>query len=63
MCFMFNSNKTGNLFILFSSLVSWLVLTEIFPVGIKGRAVSIATIFNWGTNIIISSTFLDVIGK
>eukprot|EP00112_Aurelia_sp_Birch-Aquarium-sp1_P016629 Seg3788.2 transcript_id=Seg3788.2/GoldUCD/mRNA.D3Y31 product="Solute carrier family 2 facilitated glucose transporter member 12" protein_id=Seg3788.2/GoldUCD/D3Y31 len=43
--------------------MSWLVLTEIFPVGIKGRAVAIATIFNWGTNILISMTFLEIIGK
>jgi len=41
--------------------ISWLILTEIFPVGIKGRAVATATVFNWGTNIITSLTFLDVI--
>lgn len=41
--------------------VSWLLLSEIFPAGIKGRAVSIATILNWGTNLIVSLTFLDML--
>ncbi|XP_065061741.1 solute carrier family 2, facilitated glucose transporter member 12-like [Rhopilema esculentum] len=43
--------------------MSWLILTEIFPVGVKGRAVAAATVFNWGTNILISMTFLEVIGS
>lgn len=44
-------------------VVSWLLLSEIFPAGIKGRAVSIATILNWGTNLIVSLTFLDMLSK
>ncbi|XP_022097038.1 solute carrier family 2, facilitated glucose transporter member 10-like [Acanthaster planci] len=40
--------------------VTWLVLSEIFPVGIRGRASSLATVFNWGTNVLVSLTFLDV---
>ncbi|XP_074642959.1 solute carrier family 2, facilitated glucose transporter member 10-like isoform X2 [Tubulanus polymorphus] len=38
----------------------WLILSEIFPSTIKGRAISLVTIFNWGTNLIISLTFLHV---
>lgn len=41
--------------------VSWLLLSEIFPAGIKGRAFSIATILNWGTNLMVSLTFLDML--
>lgn len=43
--------------------MSWLLLTEIFPTGIKGRAVAAASIVNWGTNIVVSMTFLEVIGS
>lgn len=41
--------------------VSWLLLSEIFPTGIKGRAFSIATVLNWGTNLVVSLTFLDML--
>lgn len=40
--------------------VTWLVLSEIFPAAIKGRAIAVATVFNWGTNLIVTFTFLDV---
>ena len=43
--------------------VTWLILSEIFPSSLKGRAISMATVFNWGTNLIISMTFLQVISK
>ncbi|KAK2562364.1 Solute carrier family 2, partial [Acropora cervicornis] len=42
-------------------VVSWLLLSEIFPAGIKGRAFSIATVLNWGTNLVVSFTFLDML--
>ena len=42
--------------------VSWLVLSEIFPDDIRGRAVSIATIFNWTSNLVVASTFLTLLG-
>jgi len=34
-----------------------------FPAYIKGRAVAVATCFNWATNLIVSVTFLDFISK
>eukprot|EP00730_Choanoeca_flexa_P005434 TRINITY_DN11939_c1_g3_i3.p1 TRINITY_DN11939_c1_g3~~TRINITY_DN11939_c1_g3_i3.p1 ORF type:complete len:591 (+),score=108.95 TRINITY_DN11939_c1_g3_i3:65-1837(+) len=40
--------------------VSWLVLSEIFPDDLRGRAVSIATIFNWLGNLIVSVSFLSL---
>lgn len=43
--------------------VSWLVLSEIFPAGIKGRAFSITTVINWGTNLFVSLTFLDMLSS
>ena len=42
--------------------VSWLILSEIFPASVRGRAISLATVLNWGTNLIVSLTFLDIIG-
>lgn len=44
-----------------SGPVSWLVLSEIFPDDIRGRAVSIATVFNWGSNLIVSASFLSLL--
>lgn len=43
--------------------VTWLVLSEIFPAAVKGRAIAIATVFNWGTNLIVTFTFLDVMNS
>ncbi|XP_043932136.1 solute carrier family 2, facilitated glucose transporter member 12 [Protopterus annectens] len=39
----------------------WLVLSEIFPAGIRGRAMAITSSVNWGANLLISLTFLTVI--
>ncbi|XP_060062554.1 solute carrier family 2, facilitated glucose transporter member 10-like [Ylistrum balloti] len=43
--------------------VTWLVLSEIFPASVKGRAIGITTVLNWGTNMVVSSVFLNVIDK
>ncbi|XP_070589655.1 solute carrier family 2, facilitated glucose transporter member 12 [Erythrolamprus reginae] len=40
--------------------MSWLVLSEIFPAGIRGRAIAFTSSINWGVNLLISSTFLTV---
>ncbi|MBX7257666.1 MAG: sugar porter family MFS transporter [Candidatus Hydrogenedentes bacterium] len=37
--------------------VVWVVLSEIFPTRIRGRAMSIATMFLWTSNFIVSQTF------
>jgi sugar porter (SP) family MFS transporter len=37
--------------------VTWVVLSEIFPNRIRGRAMSIATVCLWGTNFLVSQTF------
>ncbi|XP_063001879.1 solute carrier family 2, facilitated glucose transporter member 10 isoform X1 [Elgaria multicarinata webbii] len=42
--------------------MTWLVLSEIYPVSIRGRAFAFCNSFNWGANLLISFTFLDLIG-
>uniref|UniRef100_A0A8C4VPX4 Solute carrier family 2, facilitated glucose transporter member 12 n=1 Tax=Gopherus evgoodei TaxID=1825980 RepID=A0A8C4VPX4_9SAUR len=43
--------------------MTWLVLSEIFPGGIRGRAMALTSSMNWGINLLISLTFLTVTGK
>ncbi|GAV06867.1 hypothetical protein RvY_16782 [Ramazzottius varieornatus] len=40
--------------------MTWLVLTELYPSGIKGRAMSFANILNWSSSLLVSLTFLNV---
>ncbi|NWU65526.1 GTR12 protein, partial [Pterocles burchelli] len=40
--------------------MSWLVLSEIFPGGIRGRAMALTSSMNWSINLLISLTFLTV---
>jgi len=42
---------------------AWLLLSELFPAYIKGRAIAVTTCFNWAANLIVSITFLDFISK
>ena len=42
--------------------VFWLLIAEIFPLALRGRAMSLATVANWGFNLIVSLTFLDLVG-
>jgi SP family xylose:H+ symportor-like MFS transporter len=37
--------------------VTWVIISEIFPTRIRGRAMSIATVFLWGANWLVSQTF------
>jgi SP family galactose:H+ symporter-like MFS transporter len=46
--------------------VFWLILSEIYPLRIRGRAMSVGTVANWGANLIVALTFLtltQVMGK
>jgi MFS family permease len=46
--------------------VFWLVLSEIYPLRIRGRAMSMGTIANWGANLAVAISFLTltrVMGK
>ncbi|XP_063814997.1 solute carrier family 2, facilitated glucose transporter member 10 [Pseudophryne corroboree] len=41
--------------------MTWLVLSEIYPTEIRGRAFAFCNCLNWGTNLLITLSFLDVI--
>ena len=41
--------------------VFWLLISEIYPVKIRGRAMSVATIANWGTNFVVTISFLTLL--
>jgi sugar porter (SP) family MFS transporter len=46
--------------------VFWLILSEIYPLRIRGRAMSVGTAANWLSNLLVALTFLTltkVIGK
>jgi sugar porter (SP) family MFS transporter len=46
--------------------VFWLVIAEIYPLNIRGAAMSIATIANWAANFVVTISFLtlkDAIGS
>ncbi|KFO32419.1 solute carrier family 2, facilitated glucose transporter member 10 isoform X2 [Fukomys damarensis] len=42
--------------------VTWLVLSEIYPGEVRGRAFAFCNSFNWAANLVISLSFLDLIG-
>ena len=42
--------------------VFWLLIAEIFPLALRGRAMSLATVANWVFNPMVSATFLDLVG-
>ncbi len=41
--------------------VFWLLISEIYPVKIRGLAMSIATVANWGANLLVALTFLTMV--
>lgn len=62
--FQFQVIKDEIFFLLYKLFaVTWLMLSEIFPGSLRGRAFSVATCINWGANIVVSLTFLDVLSK
>jgi len=40
--------------------VFWLMISEIFPVGLRSPAMSVCTIANWGANFLVAQTFLTL---
>ena len=40
--------------------ITWLVLAEIFPSNIRGKAMGIATMVNRGTSFVVAYTFLTM---
>jgi SP family galactose:H+ symporter-like MFS transporter len=41
--------------------VFWLIIAEIYPQRIRGLAMSLATLVNWGANLVVALTFLSLI--
>ena len=41
--------------------VAWLIISEVYPLGIRGRAMGIATFSNWVCNFFVSLSFLTLI--
>lgn len=42
--------------------VTWVVLSEIFPADVRGRAFAFSSCFNWTANLMVTFSFLNVIG-
>jgi MFS transporter, SP family, galactose:H+ symporter len=43
--------------------IFWLIIAEIYPLNVRGRAMSLATVANWGFNAVVASTFLTLTEK
>ncbi|XP_054996326.1 solute carrier family 2, facilitated glucose transporter member 10 isoform X2 [Sorex araneus] len=43
--------------------VTWLVLSEIYPAQIRGRAFAFCNSFNWAANLFVSLSFLNLLGS
>ncbi|MEJ2210729.1 MAG: sugar porter family MFS transporter [Anaerolineae bacterium] len=41
--------------------VFWLLISEIYPLKVRGLAMSIATVANWAANLVVALTFLSLI--
>ncbi|XP_077458517.1 solute carrier family 2, facilitated glucose transporter member 10 [Stigmatopora argus] len=41
--------------------LTWLLLSEIFPAALKGRAFALTTCFNWIAHLLVGFTFLDIL--
>lgn len=41
--------------------VFWLLITELYPLEIRGKCMSVASLFNWLFNLIIGSTLLTIV--
>jgi sugar porter (SP) family MFS transporter len=41
--------------------VFWLLISEIYPVRVRGTSMSIATIANWGANFVVAVSFLTLL--
>ncbi len=43
--------------------IFWLMISEIYPLKVRGRAMSLATVANWGFNMVVAATFLTMTEK
>ena len=40
----------------------WLLISEIYPVKIRGQAMSVTTMANWAANFVVAISFLTILG-
>ena len=53
----------GSFAISLGPIFFWLLIAEIYPLKIRGLAEGTAATFNWGSNLIVSLTFLTLVEK
>ncbi len=41
--------------------VFWLLIAEIFPLAFRGQGMSVASVANWGSNLVVALVFLDLL--
>jgi len=41
--------------------IFWLMIAEIYPLKLRSRAMAVATMFNWGSNLLVALTFLSLL--
>lgn len=41
--------------------VTWVIIAEIYPLRIRGKAMTVAIMANWATNFLVSRIFLDLV--
>jgi sugar porter (SP) family MFS transporter len=41
--------------------VFWLLIAEIYPLPVRGKAMAAATLANWGANLVVALTFLSLV--
>ena len=41
--------------------IFWVLIAEIFPLKVRARAMSVATIANWGFNLVVTISFLELV--
>ena len=41
--------------------IFWLMIAEIYPLKIRSRAMGVATMANWGSNLLVALTFLSLL--
>lgn len=41
--------------------IFWLLISEIYPLAVRGAAMSAATVANWGMNLVVAVTFLTLV--
>jgi SP family galactose:H+ symporter-like MFS transporter len=42
--------------------IFWLIISEIYPLAVRGAAMSVATVANWTVNLVVAVSFLTLVG-